>query len=224
MRGLPSIYAPYDDLPIPASSTTAHGTTSNDPARELALGLRRACSMCGYAMPAGHPVYNVFTTSPQQHLHAEYDGGVFTHPSPGPMHASCAAYSTMACPFLKYRQSRRRSARQVMRGKAEIVGFGNYGLVFFTEPNRRGELRNWAYFGQCEGIPYVSWKDVAAMYDEMVAADAKIIDTKLRLYWTNSAPDRARLMQCARIDHVRLLQLRGSIRNVNGYAYRLAVL
>ncbi|WP_157901033.1 hypothetical protein [Mycobacterium terramassiliense] len=193
--------------------------------RELALGLRRACSMCGYPMPRGKPVYHVFTTSPQQHLHSAHGGGVVTHPSPGPMHRSCAAYSTASCPFLKYRQSRRRSARHVTRGDAEIVGFENFGMVFFAEPTRRGDLREWGYLGQCEGVPYASWKDMARMYDAMIAADAKVIDTsKPRLYWTDSDLDRGRLMECARIDRVRLLQLRGSIPAVVGNGYRMALL
>ena len=188
-------------------------------------------------MPADSPVYNVaygldnsYAGTPESLL-CEYPGGLFTSPDPGPMHRSCAVYSTLVCPFMKYETSRHRipEYKGGTRGEAGIFGFRQYGVAFFTEPVNRGlgatTLRAWGYLDPVERAPFASWKETLPLYGGALADDAKVIDTSTRWDWSDSPAHERHLKEIARHDEaqLRLLRMR-AMRCVNGYWYRLAML
>jgi hypothetical protein len=52
--------------------------------------------------------------------------------------------SACRCPFLRHEKCRRRLPNgRTPRGDAEIVGFRNYGISFYTERNYLGFTRGW---------------------------------------------------------------------------------
>jgi hypothetical protein len=73
-----------------------------------------------------------------------------------------------------------------------------------------------------ERIPYGSWKDIAPIYDDIVAADAKIIDVSTpRPFWTGGR----QLRGLAALDEQQTEILRlTAYTSVNRHAYRLALL
>jgi hypothetical protein len=159
-RDLPRQAKPFQRLPTPALSFP--GSTAGDNTRSLALAFRRRCSECGCAMPPG-PVYRVFFSEPWAvQEDREHPGGVFTRPAPGAMHRSCAFFSAQICPFLRYSTARRRGVDyKATRGTAEIAGFNQWGLAFFTEETVWGGLWLFGYFDVAERIPYRTPKDLA---------------------------------------------------------------
>ncbi|ORA23835.1 hypothetical protein BST12_06675 [Mycobacterium angelicum] len=60
------------------------------------------------------------------------------------------------------------------RGAAGIVGFRRFGIL----PE---STKTFAFWGECEVLPYESWKDFAATFDEIV--DGENIDISTRMYW-----------------------------------------
>lgn len=175
--------------------------------RGLTLGLRRRCAICGCALTPGRNVYNVdaevteATVDGRAMPPSDYDwceelpGGihVFRY-TPGSAHASCIAYATLVCPWLRYQEARHRFTGEVRgkRGYAEILGFRSYGYI--PEPPGGNPLEDWgwAYFDCVERIPIGNAGNVIGpIYDQVVAADAQVIDTSTRLYWRDddTAPD-----------------------------------
>lgn len=228
-RELPPLHrasAPqYQRLPGRAGSFP--GSPTPDLAgRGRALGLRRKCSECGCDMPRNAPVWQVFTTGIP---HATYPGLV-TRTSPSPMHESCALYTTLTCPFLRYETSRSRP-KETNRGAGAIVGFHQYG-VFLTCNCPGGDcmatrmwVYDWAYFDVAEGHSYRSWKDNLELYEAAVAADAEVIDTSTRLSWSDSSADAESLLGATIADLLALKRLRANASTeIDGHTYRLAVL
>lgn len=208
----------FAHLPIPAQCYPCPVTP--DPARRLALGLRRRCAICGTKLGTG-PVYNIWNSG-EDLSWEKHPGGVFTNHSPGPMHKSCAVFSALSCPYLRHPTSRAR--KTTPRGEAAVMGFHQYGIAFFTEPTTPfGTLWLWGYTGPAEHTPFVSARELLPAYDQAICADAQVIDLPSRLYWL--ADNDPRLKACAQSDEVRLKMLRpGALTSVGGYLYRLALL
>jgi hypothetical protein len=187
---------------LPCLPCAIPGGTQGDPVRNWALALRRRCSVCGCTMDG--PFCNMTTTRQQ----TEWPGGVFTTWIPGPMHKSCALYSALVCPFFKYPTSReRRPQHHALRGDAAVLGFDGYGQAYFAEPTQWGVYHLFAYAELVERIPFGhSRRDLLALYDDAVAADAAGIDLGTRLYWGDSPADQQRLMECKEADDVYLLE------------------
>ena len=194
MADLPNLYKPFHALAAPVTIYWRDGQPekpiTTDPRKSLALAVRRRCSMCGYPMQSGLPVYHMF---------ADYLGRVgdprTTHPGgltavskPGPMHKSCAIYSACRCPFMKYPASRsRHQPRNRNRGHVEIAGFARYGIVYYDEPNFAGHLIEYGLVSIGERYPYGRWENIAPLYDEAVATDAETIDmSQAPMHWTDS--------------------------------------
>jgi hypothetical protein len=205
------------------------GRVATDAVRVAVLALRRACFICGYPLASGHPVYGVYTTgsphtraspsqvcrsreiperppvlsarNPGQGYWCGDDNDMYVT-GLGPGHLSCAYYAAAVCPFLKYPASVTHfqgEGRDVVRGAAQIAGWGKMGVVFFDEPGlyRRIGLRDIV----SQTPLYGGWKDLAPDYEAVVEADAEIIDTsERRLYWTDSPADIRELLTLWRGD------------------------
>jgi hypothetical protein len=213
---------------LPGAAGAYPGATTNHDTRAIALGLRRRCWACGCALRQNRPVYNVMNYSPDGAVPWErHPGDVFANSAPGPLHKSCAYFTCLVCPFLLYPTSRARAEHKAgdRRGDAEIIGFHKYGRAYYDKKTRWGTLDLWGYCDVAERIPFVTWKDLLPFYDQVVAADAEVIDTSTRLYWSDSPTDTYRLRECSRADELKLKMLRGSaFTRTNGYWYRLALL
>ena len=192
---------------IPVAATCYAGQIGTDMGRALELGLRRRCSLCGCGL--GRVVYNVQTQetgSPWKMW--QYGPGVAIGAPPGPMHASCAAYLALMCPFLRYERGWHRFNTEhtdgsTRRGAGAIVGFASYGYA----PKGTGTFnpRNnfcrwaWAYFDPAEriGLPHNAAHVVGPIYDAVIAADARHVNTASRLYWLDddTAPTRSRMAE-----------------------------
>jgi hypothetical protein len=149
------------------------------------------------------------------------------------MHKSCAIYAAHVCPYLKYKSSRLQfykwpGSEAENRGDAAILGFNRYGIAYYTEAppcNGRKHRYSFGYYAQAERTPYDSFRDLLPLYEAAIAADAKVIDTSTRLYWTESAADLQRLKACEKQDNYTIASKKaGALINVNGHMYRLALL
>lgn len=106
------------------------------------------------------------------------------------MHASCAAYACLVCPFLKYRKSRRRITGDTMRGTASIRSFNQYGVFF--PPSII--YMTFGYFSPAETIALTNLAHVAELYEAAVTADAATDFTATPcLSWTDAPDDVQRL-------------------------------
>jgi hypothetical protein len=179
----------YECLPTPAMAYT--GDTTRDWRRALVLGLRRRCSICGCAL--GAPVYSVLMEFPQDSWLARPDGIWLSTRHPGAMHRSCAFFSALVCPILRHAKSRTRLQTQMTqyrRGRAAIVGFTDYRALPLNDGLSLGVL----YRDLAEFIEFDSAAELVPLYNDVVAADAPVIDQSTRLYWRDDRPfDMARL-------------------------------
>lgn len=216
----------YQRLPLLAS--TAPATAAHNSPRSFALAFRRRCLLCGCAVPEGH-YWRVLYYSLQERGPVEHPGGVTTAITPGPiMHKSCAVYAALVCPFLRYPTSRRPSLRHVTRGDIEIARYRSYGIAFFgppaaapyTDETPWNSEDRWAYVDHIETIRFETWRDLLPLYEQAVAADAKIIDMSTRLFWADG--DR-RLDRYIHWDNIQLARLRATAPTQPG-GYRLALL
>lgn len=223
--GHPTFHRPASLQRLPNAAASLPGDTSTCPDRALALAFRRRCPVCGCHMAAGREVFNVFHASAGNRPVGEHAGGLFTISAPGPMHASCAVYSVLVCPFLKHPTSRGRH-RDAVRGVAAVVAFGKFGVAFYDAAQPPwGRLWRFAHWQQSGAIPFQTHKDLMSMYDGLIAADAEVIDTATRLFWSDNPTDTAHLSECARADEARLQELRADASvQVGGYGYKLVPL
>ncbi len=187
--------ARFGDLPvygeIPVAAHFCASRVAKHMGRSLELGLCRRCSICGCAL--GRTVYSI---QPQEingpSRMWRFAPGIALSSNPGPMHASCAAYVALRCPFLRYERGRHRwnilgSEGCTRRGAAAIVGFRSYGYA-----PTGGVLRNeigweWAYLDPVERIPlrHNAVDVLGGIYDAVIAAER--VDTATRLYWRDDA-------------------------------------
>lgn len=176
-------------------------------------------------------VYRVFNGD--YNAHQEHPGGLFVSASIGPMHRECALYSACGCPFLRYPSSTQKMQspnpgfagnKTFNRGPAQIVGFRRYGVYFLADATEYGQRWAWGYLDPAERIPYVTFKDVARLYESAVESSA--IDTTGRLYFrAESTADRRHLEELNQGDVIRLSMLRASaLTLVAGKSYPLALL
>ncbi len=189
----------HEDLPGPVSIVP--GQLAPDYIRLRALGLRRACSICGYPMSPDRPVYRMWTCEPPP------DQTVFRMGGMSPMHRSCAIYSALSCPHLRHAEARGHYSEP--RGEMTILGFRRYGLIF--KDDGPPEIDGWGYLDYCDLIPCgESWRELVPAYEQALADDH--IDTSYRLHWTGGTPDDdARLAECAREDEATVERMRALI-------------
>lgn len=173
--------------------------------RKVALGMRRACAVCGYEMPRGSHVYRAFAQGDAAEIRMnERDRS--EDPS-GPLHLSCILYSSMVCPYLRERTSRLAKSSDVNPGgrrgtRAAIMGFKNFGIMMpawnhqFLDP-----APHFAYLKLIEDIGYKDGGELADRYAAAVEADAAIIDVaKPRLFWTSDEQDQRNLGRALKAD------------------------
>jgi hypothetical protein len=121
--------------------------------------------------------------------------GVFAGTAVSPQHASCAIFSAIGCPFLRYGRSRARRSGAV-RGGMIIVGFRQFGVRFIDSKHAGYGYVEPADVIPCDGGP----RDLLGFYEAAVEADT--VDTTSRLYWSDGA-----LADCVRVDDLMLDEL-----------------
>lgn len=149
------------------------------------LAIRDCCWQCGY--PIAGPGYVIITETDNNDLYGDLHTQGF-----GPLHRSCALYACAgACPFLRYRKSRRRLTGHTLRGTASIQGFRHYGVFFPPSPIT---TMCFGYYTPTETIPLTNQAHIADLYKQAVADDAATPFTATpRLYWTDAPDDMRRL-------------------------------
>ncbi|MEY9843011.1 hypothetical protein ABH940_000059 [Streptacidiphilus sp. BW17] len=120
--------------PVPAITPFEDGQPQfarTDYARSADCAVRRLCSVCGTAMPAG-PVWRVVGAGEAEAIGAARAAGrPYRNLQPtweGPGHRACMLYASMVCPYLGRPQARRRVLdRGTARGATgAVVGFADY--------------------------------------------------------------------------------------------------
>ena len=174
--------------------------------RKVALGVHRACAVCGYELPTGNTVYRAFAQSDAAHMRM-YERER-SHDLAGPLHLSCVLYSAMACPYLREKKSRLGGGNEINPGgrrgtRAAIMGFADFGLMVYAGPHQfldpNAPIPMFAYLGLVEDIGYRDGRELQERYEQAVIADTTVIDTsKPRLYWTDAEADRRQLVQALR--------------------------
>lgn len=177
------------DLPVidgrPVMAICQNGTTVGDPRRQFVLTCEGNCQICGCAING--PVWQVcFAPKEDPWLTSHYwnPGNVWYTETTGPLHKSCAIFSTSACRFLRNKTSVKRTGKNrvpldktVTRGNAAIVGFNRYGITPENE-------RRFAFWDITESIQYDNWMDLQPLLAEAIAAEDNI-DIGTRLYWAD---------------------------------------
>lgn len=200
---------------LPGPAAFFAGWPGADMNRAVPLALRRKCAFCGCDITGA--LYHVVWNSPRpEEYPVEYPGGLFTMPS-GPGHKSCLAFSVLVCPHLHKKD----------RGDAAIVGWRRYGIPFFKE--NQGEygapLFRFAYWDEAERTNYMTWKDVLPVFDDIVTADAKHVDTSTRWYWSDSIEDVRRRGSLLVGDRKMVHELRAKApTTIGGHVYDVAEL
>jgi hypothetical protein len=191
-RDLPRLSKPaevFHDLPSLAMAPP--GRTAVDWTRSRALVLRKACALCGCKMRGLAWVvmksdwYAAIGQGREEGIGCWHPGGVWTHISPGPMHRSCALFSTLVCPQLLSPTARGRIHR-CPRGDAAILGFAKYGIAFYDEPisvnsvdkgsggsDERGGSSDhlFGYAEERERIEFVTFRDNIGLYRQALIDD-----------------------------------------------------
>jgi hypothetical protein len=170
-----------------------------DQDRKVALGMQRACAVCGYEMPKGTKVYRAFAQLDAAQIRG-YQRDL-AHEHSGPVHLSCILYSTMVCPYLRERTSRLAKDNDFNPGgrrgtRAAVMGFDNYGLMIpiWQGPRRSNPGTHFAYLKLVDDIGYRDGAELTNRYIAAVRSDAEIIDTtRNRLFWTDADQDQQRL-------------------------------
>lgn len=140
--------------------------------------------MCGY--PLNNIGYVVVTENDVTNRYGELHTA-----GSGPLHLSCALYAMAACPFLRYRTSRRRVTGDTHRGAASIHGFDHYGVFFPPDPRI---FMLFGYYDPIETVQLTNQTHVAELYEAAVTATAATAFTiGSRLYWTDAADNLRRL-------------------------------
>jgi hypothetical protein len=165
--------------------------------RKVALGLRRACAVCGYEIPKDTTVYRAFAQGDAAHMRQHERER--SHDLGGPVHLSCILYSAMACPYLRERNSRLGKESEISPGarrgtRAAIIGFQDFGLLIPAHPHAFLDPEqpppHFSYQTMVEDIGYRDGAELAERYEAAIVTDALLIDTsRPRHYWTDSAAD-----------------------------------
>lgn len=165
--------------------------------RKVALGMRRACAVCGFAMPKGNNVYRAFAQSDAAHMR-QFERER-SHDLGGPLHLSCVLYSAMACPYMRERGSRLGKASEINPGarrgtRAAIMGFRDFGIMLYAEPHTflaaDAPPPHFAYLDLSEDIGYRDGAELSDRYEAAVAADQALIDMSTpRDYWTDETTE-----------------------------------
>jgi len=176
--------------------------------RKVALGMRRACAVCGYQIPKGATVYRAWAQGDAAHMRM-YEREQ-SHDMGGPLHYSCIIYSTMACPYLREKRSRLGKDSKVNPGArrgslAAVMGFRDFGILVYAQPHQflhdDAPPPQFAYLGLVDDIPYRDGEEIANRYAEAVESDSQIIETsRPRLYWTDREDDLKALATTLRSD------------------------
>jgi hypothetical protein len=204
---------PHDErgYPVPAEA----GWVSGDPVlakvdiqRKVALGLRRACAICGYQMRKRNLVYRAFGQGDAEDIRTN-EREVAVEPA-GPAHRSCMLYSAIACPHLRSPTARlgRDSVFEpgAVRGaSAAVMGFRDYGLLIYGKPHPllspNFSQPQFALLDLETDIVYEHGDSLQDQLAEAVEADAALINTsKRRLYWSGTADDVADLNATSKMD------------------------
>lgn len=198
-------------FPVPAEA----GWVSDEPIlskvatdRKVALGMRRACAVCGYRLSRDQLVYRAFAQADAAHMRQfererANDAG-------GPLHLSCILYSAMACPYLREKRARLRKDNEINPGSrrgtlAAIMGFRDFGLMIYKKPHQFLDpdvpAPLFAYLGLVEDIRYRDGSELQDQYDSAVESDALTIDLDQEpMYWTSDAKEQRHLSRALRAD------------------------
>ncbi|WP_156744822.1 hypothetical protein [Mycobacterium sp. 852014-52450_SCH5900713] len=190
MADLPALHhqraKAFHGLPSHAASHWVDGKPifSVDARKVRILAIRGRCWLCGY--PLASPGYVVSTETDRNDLYGHLFSQAF-----GPAHHSCVLYSAAACPFLRYRKSRRRITAHSPRGTATIKGFNRFGVFFPPSPIA---FMVFGYWTATETIPLTNQAHLADLYEQAVTDDTATKFTATpRLYWTDAPDDLRRL-------------------------------
>lgn len=187
-------------FPAPAEAGwTADGPAlaSLDQGRKTALGMKRACAVCGRWLEPGRPVYRAFAQADaaQIRLHERE----LTHDEGGPGHLSCMLYATYACPYLAHPTARLGKDSAVNPGAARgtrpaVLGFTDFRLGLHSPPDPSGLLAlhdfdpTFGYLELVDDLPYRQPEDLISRYQAAVEADAYCAAWPAN-YWTHATPD-----------------------------------
>lgn len=163
------------------------------------------------------PVYRVWVDGVARN---SYPGDVWTSTGIGPLHKSCAIYSAIHCPYMKYPTSVRRLQDGSPRGHAIITGHRRHGLYFHSEPISGWAGHAWShcYVDAVESIHFETWRDLIPAYEDAITEK---VDVSTRLFWHTpnarptgktrfTAPESPELDKLWRHDSYRLNHLRGT--------------
>ncbi|MBC2644998.1 hypothetical protein [Rhodococcus sp. 3A] len=217
-RELPTPAPWIEDLPrdergfvVPAEAGWQDGKpilSKVSTSRKVALGMRRACAVCGYPMPKGTTVYRAFAQADAAHMR-QHERERAQDPS-GPLHYSCILYSAMVCPHLREKNARMSKDSDINPGGrrgtlAAIMGFRDFGLMVYAQPHQFLDPAvpepNFIYLEMLEDITYRDGEELRGRYEDAVDADSVLIDTKrARVFWTDDASDEKALGRALKDD------------------------
>jgi len=189
LSGLPRWGGRFPLLPSPAGNTNTPSArkpdSEQDPradARRIAaLAMRGCCSVCGYPFTAA-----VWCHMPPDVVEAN---GVRVAQGVGPMHLSCALFSSLSCPWVSSRPK---------AGEVPVVtGFAGYGVMLGgRHPEPSGTPLRFGYFDAVERVPHT---DLRRRYEQSLVTDEP--DTaQPRLWWGDDVEGEQRLAQCCAED------------------------
>lgn len=210
---------------LPSMAESMPGATSYSARRVKCLAMRKRCGLCGRPVD-GVAWQNAYEQPPAQPSHIRWPGDFYTTQF-APYHFSCALFSAMQCPFLRYRGSvnRRHADRAITRGVAQVAGFRHYGLPL-DGPWIEHYSDSWlgpppiAYWGAAQTIEYETWKELIPLYEQAVEDDAETIVVDDACYW--EVGDNLNLERCYRRDQLQMgtnglrswVPLGGVLRNI----------
>lgn len=167
-----------------------------DPMRSFVLMIEKACAVCGHPLEPGGQVYRAW---------GGHDANLIketererSHDDAGPVHMSCIVYSAMVCPHLKSDRSRLGKGNTNNPGadrgrEAAIIGFKQTGILYPGQPPAQALA---VFNGLKKYWPYRNGDELEYLYAKAVEHDERFIDaSQPRLFWTDSADDRADLLQ-----------------------------
>lgn len=160
-----------------------------DPGRKLALGMRRACAVCGRQLRPGRPVYRAFSQADAAQI--RMNEVRFSHDSGGPGHLSCMLYATHACPYLATPTSRLGKESKVNPGgrrgsRAAVLGFQDFRLLLHEPTGPYFSLTDldpqFGYLELVDDMPYRTPDELIARYQAALEDDAYCANVR-GAYW-----------------------------------------
>jgi hypothetical protein len=120
--------------------------------------------------------------------------GVLVSQGVGPMHGSCAMFSSLACPWVSSRPS---------AGETPVLtAFAGYGVVIGDRAEPPALPLRFGYFDPVERVPHA---DLRRRYEQSLADEPDT--TRPRLWWDDDAEGQRRLARCAAEDAGALLAM-----------------